>query len=415
VQSQRGSALDGVRVVDLTRVLAGPYCTQILGDLGADVIKIEQPGTGDEVRTIAPRYPGGESHYFLSLNRNKRSVAVDLKSPEGKKFVLGLVREADVVIENFRPGVLDRLGLGLDALRAITPDIILCSITGYGVVGPMAGSPSFDLVMQARSGVMAINGDPDRPPTKLGLPMGDLGGGLWGTIAILAALRQRDRSTGDGQPEAQHVDISLLDGLLAMQGYLGQLAMLTGESPRRVGSDHHNVVPWGRFEAADGYLVIACLSQGFWRKLCESIGRPELVCDPRFVTNTDRNTNREELQGILNEILRGKTRAEWDEIFSAGDVPHGPVLDVAEALSQEQVAARGLITSAEHPTAGEVSLVGSPVRINGAAPSDGVRAAPLRGADTRGVASELLGMDSAEIDRLVAQGVLAESAPEPMS
>jgi crotonobetainyl-CoA:carnitine CoA-transferase CaiB-like acyl-CoA transferase len=401
--------LEDVRVIDLTRVLAGPYCTQILGDLGADVIKIEEPGTGDEVRTISPRYPGGESHYFLSLNRNKRSVVVDLKSPDGREFILGLVAEADIVIENFRPGVLDRLGLGLEDLRAVKPDVILCSITGYGSVGPLSGSPSFDLVMQARSGAMAINGDPDRPPTKLGLPMGDLGGGLWGTIALLAALRQRDNHAGDGPAEAQHVDVSLLDGLLAMQGYLGQLAMLTGESPPRVGSDHHTVVPWGRFEAADGYLVIAVLIPRFWRKLCESIERPDLADDPRFATNTDRHEHREELGEILNEILRGKTRAEWDEIFSAADVPHGPVLEVTEALAQEQVAARGLITSAEHPTAGEVPLVGSPVRINGRAPRDDVRAAPLYGADTRTVAAEVLGLRPAEIDELIAAGVLAES------
>ena len=393
--------LDGIRVVDLTRVLAGPYCTQILGDFGADVIKVEEPGGGDEVRRIAPNYPGGESHYFLSLNRNKRSVVVDLKAAAGRDFVLELVRTADVVIENFRPGVMDRLGLGMADLRAAKPDIIMCSITGYGSEGPLSAAPAFDLVIQARSGAMSINGDPDAAPTKLGLPIGDLGGGFWAAIAILAALNRRA-----GDPQAQHIDVSLLNGLMAMLGYLGQLSMLTGQAPERFGSDHHNVVPYGRFEAKDGHLVVAVLVPQFWRKFCNAVGRPELADDPRFAQNVDRRDNRAELAAIVNDILRQRTRAEWDEIFSAADVPHGPVLDVSEALAQDQVAAAQLLTTVQHPTAGEVQVVGSPIRIDGQRPTSAMTAAPQLGEHPRRIASHRRGMDEADIDLLFEKGVL---------
>lgn len=384
--------LTGIRVLDLTRVLAGPFATSILGDLGADVIKIESP-RGDGVRTVGPHYEGGESHYFLSLNRNKRSVAVDLKHPEGRELVLNLAAQCDVVIENFRPDAMEGLGLGFDTLVDRRPDVILCSISGYGRTGPMKDRPSFDLVTQARSGVMSITGEPDGPPTKMGLPMGDLGGGLWGAIAVLSALHRRDRT---GEP--QHIDLSLLEGLVGMLGYLGQLALMTGRGPERVGSGHHSIVPYGRFETADGDIVLALHVGEFWRRFCHAAGRDDLITDPRFRTTADRRANRDQLEPIVESILRQRTRAEWETLLDDADVPHGPILDVAEALEQEQLKARGLLTTVVHPTAGKVPMVRSPIRFVG----DGeprFTASPLLGEHTRQVCRELLDWDDERLQR----------------
>ncbi|MBW0101025.1 CaiB/BaiF CoA-transferase family protein [Pseudonocardia sp. KRD291] len=404
--------LNGIRVLDLSRVLAGPFCTQILGDLGADVIKVEEPGRGDEVRTIAPYYPGGESHYFLSLNRNKRSVVIDLKSSQGRELLLDLVRCCDVVVENFRPGVLDRLGLSFDDMSAVNHDIILCSISGFGRDGALRDAPAFDLVAQARSGVMSVTGEPGEPPGKASLPLGDLGGGLWGVIAIQAALRRRD--TADGPSGPQHIDLSLLDGLIALQGYLNQLALLTGQPPPQIGSDHHHVVPYGRFRCKDGYLVVAILVEGFWEKFCRAIGRPDLCHDERFASNTARRRNRTELTELIGEILCTRTRAEWEKILGDEDVPHGPVLDIVEALEQEQVSAHGLIGQFDHPTAGVVDVVGTPFRVDGARPTSRMRPPPLLGQHTTEVLTELLGRDEQELASLRRSGVVA-SGPDPTS
>ncbi|MQA77884.1 MAG: CoA transferase [Streptosporangiales bacterium] len=400
-----GLPLAGVRILDLTRVLAGPFATCILGDLGADVIKIEEPDGGDQVRTIAPFYDGRQSHYFLAINRNKRSVVVDLKRPGGAEVVLDLAAHCDVVIENFRPGVLDRLGLGFDALVARKPDVILCSISGYGQTGPLRDKPSFDLVTQARSGVMSITGATDGPPTKLGLPMGDLAGGLWGAIAVLSALQRRTTSAAP-----QHIDLSLLEGLAGLLGYLGQLSLMTGESPGRVGSGHHSIAPYGRFEVADGHLVLALHVGTFWRRFCAAVGRQELVEDPRFRTTADRRDNRDELQEIVSGILRARTRAEWERILDEADVPYGPILDVVEALEQEQFVARDILFSMHHPTAGDVPMVRPPIRFVGEALAASTGAAPLLGQHTREVLREVLHWDDARIDGLESESVLGTAA-----
>jgi crotonobetainyl-CoA:carnitine CoA-transferase CaiB-like acyl-CoA transferase len=392
--------LAGVRVLDLTRVLAGPFGTMILGDLGADVIKVEEPGHGDGVRDIGPFYPDGTSHYFLAINRNKRSIAVDMKSEAGRDLILDLAERSDVVIENFRPGVMERLGLGFETLTRRKPDIILCSISGFGRTGPMAEKPSFDLVSQALSGVMSITGEPDSPPTKMGLPMGDLAGGLWGSIAVLAALNRRHRD-----PSPQHIDLSLLEGLMGLLGYLGQLAMITGESPKRMGSDHHSVVPYGRFEVADGYLVIALHVGSFWRGFCRAIGREDLSDDPRFRSTRERSANRDVLLPIVQEILRTKTRAEWQRLLDQADVPHAPLLDVVEALSQEQIQARGVLQPLDHPTAGRVDVVGPVVRFVGDDVA-ALRPSPLLGEHGREVLTEVLGWTDDAIDELIAAAVL---------
>jgi formyl-CoA transferase/CoA:oxalate CoA-transferase len=397
--------LRGVRILDLTRVLAGPFCTQILGDLGADVVKVEAVGTGDEVRSIPPYYPGRASHYFLAINRNKRSIAVDMKADEGRQIILDLTAGCDVVIENFRPRVMSRLGLGFEELCARNPSVILVSISGFGSDGPLADKPSFDLVTQARSGVMSITGEPDGPPTKLGIPMGDLGGGLWGAIAVLAALHRR---TSDSAP--QHVDLSLLEGLMGLLGYLAQYAMLTDSAPERVGSSHHHVVPYGRFQAKDGHIVLALHVGPFWRRFCEAIGRNDLLDDERFRTTDDRRANRDQLVPIVEEILRRRTRAEWDQILNDADVPFGPIFDVPEALAQEQIKAREVMQRFVHPTAGEVEVVGTPVRFKGGGERTAPVPPPLLGEHTREILADMLKYDDDTISRLVKNGVIEDHA-----
>ena len=399
-----GAPLTGVRVLDLTRVLAGPFATMILGDLGAEVIKVEQPAHGDGVRGIGPFYPGGLSHYFLAINRNKKSIAVDLKAPAGRALILDLVEHCDVVIENFRPGVMDRLGLGFDELVQRRRDLIMCSISGFGRSGPMAEKPSFDLVSQALSGVMSVTGEATGPPTKMGLPMGDLGGGLWGCIAVLAALHRRGR---DERP--QYVDLSLLEGLVGMLGYLGQLALLTGETPQRVGSSHLNIVPYGMFEVKDGHLVLALHVGSFWRGFCRAIDREDLMDDERFRTSAARSEHRSELLPIVEKILKQKTRAEWQEVLDAADVPHAPLLDVVEALQQEQVVQREVLQKVTHPTEGEVDVVGSVVRFVGEERSP-LAPPPLLGEHGREICRSILGWDDGAIGRLVESGVLRVTA-----
>lgn len=401
--SPRDQPLEGVRVLDLTRVLAGPFATQILGDLGADVIKVEAPGSGDEVRGIGPFYPGGESHYFLAINRNKRSIAVDLKSDEGRQIILDLVAESDVVIENFRPRVMKRLGLDFDQLKERNPSVILVSISGFGSDGPLVDKPSFDLVSQARSGVMSITGEPDGPPTKLGIPMGDLAGGLWGAIGVLSAIVAR-RS----DPRPQHIDLSLLEGLMGLLGYLGQFTMLTDTVPERVGSSHHHVVPYGRFQVKDGHIVLALHVGSFWRRFCDAVGRPDLPNDPRFRTTEDRRQNREELIPIVEQVLLERTRAEWDEILNGADVPFAPIYNVAEALAQEQIQDRQALQTFIHPVAGKVDVLGLPVRFKGG-PRTPPGPPPILGEHTVDVLRENLGYDTAKIDHLLKEQIVEQA------
>jgi formyl-CoA transferase/CoA:oxalate CoA-transferase len=399
-QESREGPLTGVRVLDLSRVLAGPFCSMIMADLGAEVIKVEEIGKGDQTRTIPP-FKGGESHYFLAINRNKRSVAVDLKSPQGRDLVLRMAARADVVIENFRPGVLERLGLDYAAIAAVKPDIIMCSISGFGQTGPMRTTASFDLIAQAMSGVMSVNGEADGPPTKLGLPMGDIGGGLWAAVGALSGLAHRTR-TGRGL----HVDLSMLDGLISLLGYLAEMHFFTGENPGRVGSSHHTIVPYGRFEVKDGHIVIALHVGSFWRKFCLAIGREDLVQDPRFRTTADRSANRAALEEIVTAVLKTRTAAEWTQILGDADVPHGPVNNVGEALAQPVVAARGLLKTIQHPQAGEVKVVGSPLNFGNQFPDQAYAAAPLLGGDTVAVLEEF-GYSQQDIERLLAEGAIA--------
>src|SRR5262249_45943260 len=296
--------LNGLRVIDLTRVLAGPFCTQSLGDLGAEVLKIEPPGLGDETRHFPP-FAAGESHYFLGINRNKKSLVIDLQQKAGADILRRLVGDADILVENYRPGVMERLGLGYDKLAAINPQLIYCAISGFGLTGPLRDKPSFDIVTQALSGALSINGECGHMPVKLGIPLGDMVGGVFGPMAILAALQGPTR-TGRGPL----IDISLHAGLSGMLGYFAQLAFIPGQDPPPMGSSHPNIVPYGSFPAADGSIIIAVLSESFWSKLCDALERPDLAQDPRFATPTLRRDRRDEVDAIIAEVTKTRTVAE---------------------------------------------------------------------------------------------------------
>ena len=398
---KRRGPLDGVRVLDLSRVLAGPFCSLILADLGAEVIKVEELGSGDQTRTIPP-FVGGESHYFLSINRNKSSVALDARTEAGRDILRKLATQCDVVLENFRPGVMERLGLGYAQLRELKPDIILCSISGFGAQGAMSGKPSFDLVTQALSGVMSINGYPDGTPTKLGLPLGDVGGGLWAALGVMAALNEK-HATGEGS----HVDLSLLEGLMGLLGYLAEIYLVTGESPGRMGNNHHNIVPYGLMPVKDGHIVLALHVGEFWRKFCRAIGRDDLIMDARFRTVKDRHTNRVELERQITAIMLTKTVAEWQRILDAADVPHGPVNNMEQALNQPIVRERGFVKEVQHPTAGTVKVVGNPLRFAGKYEAGRYEAPPLLGEHTREVLGNLIGLNDGEIERLIREKVIS--------
>ena len=399
--SERRGPLSGLRILDLTRVLAGPFCTMILGDLGAEVIKVEDIGGGDQTRNIPP-FEQGESHYFLAINRNKKSLALDARTPGGRAVLLDLARHCDAVVENFRPGVMDRLGLGAAAMHAVNPRLIICSISGYGQKTSLSDKPSFDLVAQALSGVMSINGESDGPPAKLGLPIGDLGGGVWAAIAILSALQHR-QATG----EALTIDLSLLDGMVGLLGYLAQGYLMTGEIPQRAGSSHQSVVPYGRYPTKDGHLVVALMMESFWVKFCAAIGQPELARDSRFATTTGRKENRTLLEALVSEALSARTMAEWQTIFAAADIPCAPVNTVAQALEMPIIAERAVVQTVDHPTAGSVPLVRSPVRFLNRFEDAAIRPAPLLGQHTAEILGELLNYSAAQTEALVRAGAVA--------
>ncbi|HEV2186609.1 MAG TPA: CaiB/BaiF CoA-transferase family protein [Stellaceae bacterium] len=398
-----GGPLLGIRVIDLTRVLAGPFATQSLGDLGAEVLKIEPPGGGDETRRFPP-FLEGEGHYFLGINRNKKSLVVDLQQEAGKEVLRRLVKDSDILVENYRPGVMDRLGLGYAALAEINPRLIYCAISGFGLTGPLRDKPSFDIVTQALSGALSINGERGHMPIKLAIPLGDMVGGVFGPMAILAALHERHR-TGKGRL----IDISLYDGLIGMLGYFAQLAFITGEDPPTMGSSHPNIVPYGSFPASDGSIIIAVLSESFWGKLCEALERPDLAADPRFATPTLRRERRDEVDRIISEITRTRTVAEWEKRLTAADVPHAPVLGVTAALAHPHALAREMVVEAEHATIGPVKVVGRPIKFPGAKQPP-VTAPPTLGQHTEAVLRERLGYSDAEIDRLKRDGIIDRRA-----
>lgn len=392
--------LNGIRVLDFTRVLAGPAAALALADLGAEVIKIEPPGTGDETRSFPP-FREGESHYFLSINRGKKSIVVDLKTEAGVALVKDLAAKCDVLIENYRPGVMDRLGLGYDALSAINPRLIYCAISGYGMTGPLRDRPSFDIVLQAMSGALSVNGEPGALPTKLGIPLGDLIGGINGPIGILSALYERTL-TGRGRL----IDISLMDGMIGMLGYLAQLAFFTGEDPRPQGSQHPNLVPYGAFPAKDGSIIIACLTNSFWERICQAIGMPELTNDSRFNLIEKRRDKRD----LVNETIAGftqlKTVDELMDIFTQYQVPHAPILGITEALSQPQAVARQMVVETDHPVLGKIPIVSRSIKFVGAE-QPVPTAPPVLGQHTAEILAQILDLTPEQIEKLRASGIVA--------
>ena len=392
--------LSGLRVIDLTRVLAGPLATQFLGDLGAEILKIEPPGGGDETRKIPP-FVNGESHYFLGLNRSKKSLVVDLRKPAGAEILRGLAARADVLVENYRPGVMDRLGLGYEALSAVNPRLIYCAISGFGLTGPLRDLPAFDIVTQALTGVLSVNGERGRPPVKLGLPMGDMVGGIFGPIAILSALHERSR-TGRGRL----LDVSLYDGLLGMLGYLPQLAFVSGRDPEPVGSSHPTVVPYGSFPASDGAIIIAALSDRFWLKVCEALDLPQFASDPRLAKAAGRREHRDEIERAMTAITATRSVAEWQARLSAHDVPHAPVLGVTAALSQPHAIAREMVQWVEHPVAGRIRVIGRSIKFPGAQ-QEPLRPPPTLGQHTVEVLKRELGYTDEAVDQLVKDSVIA--------
>ncbi len=392
--------LQGIRVLDFTRVLAGPSAALALADLGAEVLKIEPPDTGDETRMFPPRRDG-ESHYFLSINRGKKSIVVDLKTEAGVKLVKDLAAKCDVLVENYRPGVMDRLGLGYETLSAINPRLIYCAISGYGMTGPLRDRPSFDIVLQAMSGALSVNGEPGRQPTKLGIPLGDLVGGINGPMGILAALYERTL-TGRGRL----IDVSLMDGLINMLGYLAQLAFFKGEDPKPQGSEHPNLVPYGIFPASDGSIVVACLMNSFWERICQALCMQDWIKDARFDTIEKRRDNR----ALVNERIAGitsqKTVQELLDIFTQHQVPHAPILGIQAALSQPQAVAREMVVETEHPVLGKIPIVNRPIKFPGdrqPVPT----APPVLGQHTDEILRDVLGLSPQEIDQLRASKVVA--------
>ncbi|MBT2565892.1 CoA transferase [Arthrobacter sp. ISL-85] len=351
--------LKGLVVLDLSRILSGPFATMTLADLGADVIKIEQPGLGDDTRHWGPPFQGTEAAYFLSVNRNKKSLAVDLKNPDGLQAVKRLAATADIVVENFRPGTAARLGLGYEELSEDNPGLIYASISGYGQTGSESQRAGYDAIAQARSGIMSVTGEPDGPPVRVGNSGSDLIAGSWAVIGVLAALQERNR-TGHGQ----WVDISLLDGSVSWLTYLANGYLASGEIPQRYGSAHPTIAPYQAFTTADGFVMLAVGNDALWRKFTATVGRKDLTDDPRFATNPLRVTNRAELIPIVQDILLQYTTVEWTGRFDAAGIPAGPIQTVDQALEDPQVIARGMITDLEHPTAGPLKVIGCPIKLN---------------------------------------------------
>lgn len=407
-------ALAGLRILDLTRVLAGPTCTQILGDLGAEVIKIERPGAGDDTRKWGPPYvtgpdgtPSTESAYYLSANRNKRSVAIDFTRPEGHALMLRLLASCDVLVENFKTGTLARHGLGFATLTERFPALVYASVTGFGQTGPYAARAGYDYLAQAMGGIMSITGDPEGPPMKVGVGIADVTTGLYAVIGILAALRHRD-ATGQGQ----HVDTSLLDTQVSWLVNEATNFFVTGERPVRRGNEHPNIVPYRVFATADGHIVLAVGNDSQFVRFCTVAGIPALAEDPRAATNPARLANREYVDGAVGATLATRPSAEWLALLEPAGVPAGAVNNIDEVFADPHVLARGMRISMPYPAAasGEVELVGSPLKL-GATPVTYRNAPPRAGEHTAEVLRDLAGLDDDEITRLAEAGVIATGCP----
>jgi formyl-CoA transferase len=375
------ASLDGVRVADFSRVLAGPYATMVLGDLGADVVKVERPGAGDETRGWGPPFAGGESAYYLAVNRNKRSVALDLSDDAHREAARRLIASSHIVVENFRPGTMERLGLGYEEASALNNKIVYCSISGFGTAGASAERPGYDFVIQGEGGIMSITGEPDGPPEKVGVAVADVNAGLFAVIAILSALRAADAS-GEGQ----HVQVSLFDTQVAWLANQASSWLAGGIEPRRLGNAHPTIVPYQVFEASDGPFVLAVANESLWRRFCAAIGREDLRADRRFATNALRVGNRDALVRELAAVFGRRTRREWIDAFTAASIPAGAINTIPEVFATAAGASR--VETVTHPTIGDLKLVRSPLDLP-ATPVATRRPPPLLGEHTGEVLREL--------------------------
>ncbi|MBU0928117.1 MAG: CoA transferase [Spirochaetes bacterium] len=392
--------LEGVRVLDLTRVLAGPFCTMMLSDLGAEIIKVEAPGTGDDSRAFGP-FRNGQSLYFVNVNRGKKSIAIDLKSEEGKRVLVGLAKECDVVVENFRPGTMEKLGLGWDVLKAANPRLIYAAVSGFGHTGPDSGRPAYDILVQAMGGVMSITGWPDSPPTRVGLSMGDITAAVFCSTGITTALYQREK-TGLGQK----IDVSMLDCQLSILENALVRFQVDGRPPAPLGTRHPTITPFQAFRAADAWFVVAVGNDGLWKKFCEAMKRPDLLADARFATNGDRTRHYAELLPELERLFEPRDRAEWLEILNGAGVPSAPVNTVEDVMRDRQLAARNMFVTVDDAAAGRVTIPGNPIKMESVPESATRPAAPAIGEHTDEVLRSTLGLDEAAIAALRAQGAV---------
>jgi CoA:oxalate CoA-transferase len=394
-------ALSGVRVVDLTRIVAGPFCSALLADMGADVVKIEPPGSGDPVREQGA-IRDGLSWYFAQFNRNKRSLTLDLYSAEGKAVLADLLANADILVENYRPGVLARMGFDNQRLEDINPRLIVTSINGYGSTGPYADRPSFDFIAQAMSGFMGVNGDADGPPMRAGPPMSDLIAGLYAAFGAVCALNRRDRDGAGGT--GQHVEASLVNGLVSMMAYLSAEYFATGKPPARAGNDHPIVAPYGLFAASDGNVAVAASNDVIVRRFLEALGLAHLLDQPDYADNTARMANRPRLHAMVNERIGAQTVDHWIDRLNGAGVPCGRVMSLDDVFNDPQVLAQEMVLDVDHPGHGSVRMTGFPVKLD-ATPARLHRPAPELGADSEAVLREL-GYDTARIAALREAGTI---------
>jgi crotonobetainyl-CoA:carnitine CoA-transferase CaiB-like acyl-CoA transferase len=391
--------LKGVRVLDLTRVLAGPYCAMLLGDMGAEVIKVEEPGKGDDTRGWPP-FAGGESTYFMSVNRNKKSITLNLKAPEGREILKKLAKRSDVVLENFRTGTMEKLGLGYATLARLNPRLVYCAISGFGESGPESHRGGYDLIVQAESGVMDLTGFPDGPPVKVGNSIADLVAGMSGAHGVTLALLARQKTR-----RGQKVEIAMLDVMASLLTYQAGMYLNANRTPARRGNEHPSIVPYEVFKAADGYLALGVANNSLWERCCAALERPELAKDARYATEAARVENRGTLVPLLNQVLGGRTGEDWMKRLEAVGVPAGRIRTVPEVCESEHLRARGMLVALPHAKAGTVKMMGVPIRLHGT-PGKARTAAPLLGADTAAVLTRVLGLRRADVQRLRKAGVL---------
>ncbi|MBM61455.1 MAG: formyl-CoA transferase [Acidobacteria bacterium] len=396
---QTDGALTGLTVLDLTRVLSGPYCTMMLGDMGARVIKVEQPGKGDDTRGWGPPFQNGESSYFLSVNRNKESITLNFKHPDGRKVLDKLIAKADVIVENFRPGTLTRQGLGYESLAASHPQLVYCSISGFGQTGPRRSEPGYDAVMQGEGGLMSITGSSGGTPYRLGVAIADIVSGMFAAYGVAIGLLARER-TGRGQ----YIDVGMLDSVAAILTYQAGICFATGQAPPRLGNQHPTIVPYETLAASDGNIVVAVGNDALFVKFCEVLEIPTLASDARFTSNKDRVEHQEALRPLLAERLKTKSRQQWLEALKQAGVPCGAVRDLAEVLSDPQLIERMMVVSTNHPNVGPMQVLGVPVKMSNS-PGAVRTPPPVLGEHTGGIL-ETLGYSPAERKALKEAGVI---------